>query len=52
MKKLLSEFGENGFIKFIIVSSLNDDSVKEDLRGDLILIYENIIEQKNFRTKQ
>ena len=52
LKKLLSEFGENEVIKFIVASSLNDDSVKEDLRDDLILIYGDTIEQKNFLTKQ
>ena len=52
LNKLLSEYGEKQFIKFIVASSLNDDSVKEDLRDDLILIYGDIIEQKIFLTKQ
>ena len=52
LKKLLSEFGEKKYIKFIVASSLNDDSVKEDLRDDLMLIYGDIIEQKNFLTKK
>ena len=42
---LLSEFGENGFIKFIVASSLKDDSVKEDFRDDLRIISENIIDK-------
>lgn len=52
LNKILSEFGENGFIKFIVASSLNDESVKEDLRDDLMLIYESNIEQKNFLMEQ
>ena len=52
LNKLLSEYGEKKFIKFIVASSLNDDSVKEDLRDDLILIYGDIIEQKIFLTQQ
>ena len=52
LKQLLSNYGENGFIKFIIASSLNDNSIKEDFKDDLISIYGDKIEQVNFLKDQ
>ena len=52
LKQLLSIYGENGFIKFIIASSLNDNSVKEDLKDDLISIYEDKIDEINLLKDQ
>ena len=52
LKQLISNYGENGFIKFIIASSLNDNSVKEDFKDDLISIYEDKIETTNLLKAQ
>ena len=52
LKQLISNYGENRFIKFIIASSLNDNSVKEDLKDDLISIYEDEIETTNLLKAQ
>ncbi len=46
LKKLLSNFKEKGTIKFIISSSLNDYSVKEDFILDLMVIYKGKIQSK------
>ena len=40
---ILSDYGQNGSIKFIIASSLNDNSVKEDLIMDLMFIFQKEI---------
>ena len=44
LKKIISNYSENKTIKFIIASSLNDNTVKEDLIADLIYIFREPIE--------
>lgn len=46
LKQLLSTFKEKGTIKFIISSSLNDYSVKDDFIIDLMVIYKDKIRTK------
>ena len=44
LKKIMTKYSENKTIKFIIASSLNDNTVKEDLIADLIYIFREPIE--------
>ena len=44
LKKIITQYSQNKTIKFIIASSLNDNTVKEDLIADLIYIFRESIE--------
>ena len=44
LKKIITKYSQNRSIKFIISSSLNDNTVKQDLIADLLYIYNEQIE--------
>ena len=44
LKNIITKYGKSKLIKFLIASSLNDNTVKEDLISDLLYIYKEQIE--------